>query len=305
MGNNISNVVVGKPLVTGGVSVANIGATLPTDAATPLSTTGNNPFVATGYVTDSGVVKSEKRNTGVINAWGGDTIAATRKGMDVTFKLELAEFLNSVVQGLIYGDANVTSQGPVAALAAPTITLGASAGTGGTFTAGTYYWKATWVSANGETVGSNELTASVSANGTQTITVNAAPTGATNWKLYRGTTAGGESVLVATTAAGTTSFTDTGAAGTAGTVPTTDSTGRGTRLKISASSAPTPKKVWVFDVFSDQARVRIVVPIGRVMDVGDTTFKDDSIAAAVTTLQAFPDASGNFFYVYTDDGVHG
>jgi hypothetical protein len=290
--------------VTGGVSVANVGATLPTDAVTALSTTGANPFSAVGYVTDSGVVKSEKRNTGVINAWGGDTIAATRKGMDVSFKLELAEFLNAVVQGLIYGDSNVTSQGSVAALAAPTITLGASAGTGGTFTAGTYYWKATWVNANGETVGSNELSASVAANGTQVITVNTAPAGATNWKLYRGTTAGGESVLVATTAAATTSYTDTGAAGTAGTVPTTDSTGRGTRLTINGTSAPTPKKSWVFDVFSDVARVRIVVPIGRVMDVGDTTFKDDAIAAAVTTIQAFPDSSGRFFYTYTDDGVH-
>jgi len=39
------------------------------------------------------------------------------------------------------------------------------------------------------------------------------------------------------------------------------------------------------------------------MDTGDTTFKDDQIAAAALTLQAFPDATGAYYYVYTDDGV--
>ncbi|MGN6589504.1 MAG: hypothetical protein ACTHKE_04355 [Sphingomicrobium sp.] len=188
MGNSVTNVVVGKPEVTGGVLIAPVGSTLPTDATTALDAA----FKAVGYVTDSGVVKSEKRNTGTISAWGGDTIAATKKGMDVTFKLELAEFLNSVVQGLIYGDSNVTK-------------------------------------------------------------------------------------VAASTTAGNT-------------------------LAVKATSAPTPKKAWVFEIFSDDAKVRVVVPNARVMDVGDTSFKDDSIAAAVTTLQAFPDSTGAYFYTYTDDG---
>jgi hypothetical protein len=190
MGNTQTNVVVGKPLLTGGVLIAPVGSVLPTDATTALDAA----FKAVGYISDSGVVKSEKRNTGTINAWGGDTIAATKKGMDVTFKLELAEFLNSIVQGLLYGDSNVTK-------------------------------------------------------------------------------------VAATTTTGNT-------------------------LAVKATSASTPKKAWVFEIFSDDAKVRVVVPNARVMDVGDTTFQDDKIAAAVTTLQAFPDASGGYFYTYTDDGQH-
>jgi len=188
MANSINNVVVGKPLVTGGILVAPLGTALPIDATTALDAA----FTAVGYVTDNGVTKSEKRNTGTIAAWGGDTIAATKKGMDVTVKLSMAEFLNKVVQGLIYGDANVT-----ATAASPT---------------------------------------------------------------------------------------------------------KGNLLKVVGTSAPTPRKVWVIEVFSDAAKVRVVFPNAKVMDVGDTTFKDDQIAAADATIQAFPDTTGAYFYTYSDDG---
>lgn len=187
MTNSVNNVVVGKPLVTGGIMVAPLGTALPTDATTAL----DPAFVAVGYVTDNGVTKSEKRNTGTIAAWGGDTIAATKKGMDVTVKLSMAELLNKIVQGLIYGDANVVA------------------------------------------------------------------------------------------------------------TPATSS--KGNLLKVTGTSAPTPKKVWVIQVFSDAATVRVVFPMAKVMDVGDTVFKDDQIAAADATLQAFP-VNGEYFYQYSDDG---
>ena len=188
MTNSVSNVVVGKPLVTGGVLVAPKGTVLPTDATTALDAA----FKALGYVTDKGVVKSEKRNTGTIAAWGGDTIAATKKGMDVTLKLDLAEFLNSTVQGLVYGPSNVTLT-PASATA-------------------------------------------------------------------------------------------------------------GNALVVKGTSASTPRNAWVIEVLSDVAHVRVVLPDARVMDVGDTTFDDANIAAASVTVQAFPDASGVYFYTYTDDG---
>lgn len=188
MANSINNVVVGKPLVTGGVLVAPKGTALPTDVSTAL----NAAFKAVGYLTDSGVVKSEKRNTGTVNAWGGDAIAATSKGFDVTIKLDLAEFLNSVTQGVIYGTANV-----------------------------------------------------VSTPATSTV---------------------------------------------------------GNLLKVTATSAPTPRNAWVFEIINDSKRVRLVVPDAKVMETGDTTFKDDQIAASALTLQAFPDATSAYYYVYTDDG---
>ena len=297
MGNSVSNVVVGKPLVTGGILVAPLGTAFPGDATSAL----DPAFAPVGYITDSGVVKSEKRNTGTIAAWGGDTIAATKKGMDVTVKFEMAEFLNQLVQATIYGDANVQAFAATASIAAPVITLGTAA-SGGTFAAGTYYWKLTALNAAGETIGSNELTATLTLNQQQPInwTNIAAATG--GYKLYRGTAPGAENKLIATIAAGTNTYTDTGTAGTTASVPTTNTTGRGNRLAVKGTSAPTPKKIWVFEIFSDAAKVRVVLPVARVMDVGDTTFKDDSVAAAAATLQAFPDTAQGYFYTYTDDG---
>jgi hypothetical protein len=109
------------------------------------------------------------------------------------------------------------------AIGTPVITLG-SAAAGGTFAAATYYWKLTATNTAGETVGSNELTATLTANQKQPINWTQI-TGANGYRLYRGTAAGAENVLVAVITGGATvTYTDLGAAGTNATVPTIDRT---------------------------------------------------------------------------------
>ena len=113
--------------------------------------------------------------------------------------------------------------GNTVGIGAPVITLG-TASTGGTFTAGAYFWKLTATNGGGETVGSNEVTATLTANQQQPINWTAI-TGATGYALYRGPAAGKENVLVAIITGGTTvTYTDSGAAGTNATVPTVDRT---------------------------------------------------------------------------------
>src|SRR5262249_18413054 len=68
-----------------------------------------------------------------------------------------------------------------------------------------------------ETLPSAEVSAVTADNGSVALTWTAVP-GATSYRIYRGDSAGGESLYF--TAAGT-SFTDFGAAGTPGTPPTT------------------------------------------------------------------------------------
>lgn len=111
------------------------------------------------------------------------------------------------------------------ALAAPVASLGAATNSGGTFTAGTYYWVVTAVNAKGETIASNEVSATLSANGSQVINW-AVITGATGYNIYRGTVSGQENVLVGTLNGNT--FTDTGAVGTAATPPSVNSAAIGT-----------------------------------------------------------------------------
>lgn len=104
MTNSVKNVVNAKPLVTGGVLVAPVGTTLPTDETVALDA----EFQAVGYATDDGVTRSDKISADTKYAWGGDTLAVLFKSRDFTAKLGLAEYLNPVTQQVIYGAAAVT-----------------------------------------------------------------------------------------------------------------------------------------------------------------------------------------------------
>jgi hypothetical protein len=112
------------------------------------------------------------------------------------------------------------SDGPT--IPPPVLSVGA-AGAGGTFAAATYFWKLTVLDAKGESLPSNEVSLVLALNATAPLSW-AAGVGATGYKLYRGTVAGAENVLVTTLGAVTT-YTDTGTAGTAATVPLTDTSG--------------------------------------------------------------------------------
>lgn len=141
--------------------------------------------------------------------------------------------------------AFLTNAASGTSLDAPVATLGATAGTGGTFAAGTYYWTVTALNSMGETVSSNEVSGAVALDGTQTITwtaptVNPAGTAydVSSYNVYRGTASGQENVLVGNVAAGTLTFTDTGAAGTAQNPPTLSSAAVGDIFYIWALAEP-------------------------------------------------------------------
>jgi hypothetical protein len=117
----------------------------------------------------------------------------------------------------------ITHTANTVGIGAPVITLGTAAA-GGSFAAATYYWKLTATNTAGETLASNELTATLTANQKQPINWTAI-TGANGYRLYRGTAAGTENVLVAVITGGATvTYTDLGAAGTNASVPAVDRT---------------------------------------------------------------------------------
>ena len=100
---------------------------------------------------------------------------------------------------------------------APVLSVTGTATTGGTLAAATYYYRVTATNAAGETVGSNEVS-QVTTGATSTVSLSwTAVEQATGYKVYRSTSSGTE-VLIATLGA-VTSYTDTGAAAGAGTVP--------------------------------------------------------------------------------------
>jgi len=108
-------------------------------------------------------------------------------------------------------------------VAAPVLTLGVVTTTGGTFAAATYFWVVTAINESGESLVSNEITSAIAINGTAPMSWPAIAQ-ATGYKVRRGTATGVENKLVATLGA-VTSYTDTGTAGTADTLPTVDTSG--------------------------------------------------------------------------------
>lgn len=102
--NNVANVTVGKPQVTGGIYVAPKGTTLPTDANTALS----DAYKSLGYVSEDGITLSTDRSSETIKAWGGDTVATPTTGVTYTIGMTLIEFVRQEVLEIIYGKDRVT-----------------------------------------------------------------------------------------------------------------------------------------------------------------------------------------------------
>ena len=109
---------------------------------------------------------------------------------------------------------------------APPVGLGVAAvGSGGTFAAASYFWKITFVTAQGETSGSNEATVAIALNGSANLTWTAPPKSVSRIRIYRGTVTNTENILVTDISAqsaapggSVTAFTDTNLGG-AGTPP--------------------------------------------------------------------------------------
>jgi hypothetical protein len=77
----------------------------------------------------------------------------------------------------------------------------------------------------------------------------------------------------------------------------------GTRMAVVTRSGLAPLHAWVFDIISGTARIRYIVPIGRVTEVGDTTFSDSDPAGLDYTVTCYPDTNGVYMYRYSNDGV--
>lgn len=70
-------------------------------------------------------------------------------------------------------------------------------------------------------------------------------------------------------------------------------------LTIQANSTPQESASWVFDeVLRGGVLKRIVIPNGKITEVGDIVNRDNEVLGYDTTLTAYPDASGNTHYEY-------
>lgn len=102
--SDVQEIAAPSPKVTGGVLVAPLGTTLPTDATSAL----NAAFVKLGRVSVDGVDRTEDRPNTEINDWGGDLIAVLQDKYGITIKFKLLQLMNADVQAAAHGQANVS-----------------------------------------------------------------------------------------------------------------------------------------------------------------------------------------------------
>lgn len=98
------------------------------------------------------------------------------------------------------GGLNISASPPVsntAGISAPVLTSAVGSATAGNLATATYYYKITATNTSGETIGSNEISASVTGPNARVDLQWSTSSGATGYNVYRGTSAGSENTLIA------------------------------------------------------------------------------------------------------------
>lgn len=182
-------------------------------------------------------------------------------------------------------------------IATPVQAAATTSTTGGTGLAAAtaYFYVITALNALGETLKSNEVSVTTGAGTTNSNTVNwAAITGATGYRIYRGTATGANNVYYAVGAVIT--YVDTGAASTAGSPPLLGETAYVKVASVATVGVGTTNVVTVWD---DATNLNVQIGNGAVASLarptvsagtaGFTTGKDNGSATSFYTGNIYPE----------------
>lgn len=245
--SGVTNAAAGRAaLGLGGAAVLNVGA------STGTVTAGDDKRIS--YVFDASTVNGTASNRTAIQAYldaaeaVGGRVFLPRPPLGLAYRLDGPLYLPSGVELQMARDATIKALPAAGYLLqtkamrtirfAPRALTGTPSTTGGTLAAGTYYYKVTAVTAQGETMTSFQASATTTgATGSVALSWAAPNAGGpdagaiTGYRLYRGTVSGAQNVLIGSPTG--TSFTDTGGAGTAATMPTSNGTINGRTVRAS------------------------------------------------------------------------
>jgi hypothetical protein len=84
---------------------------------------------------------------------------------------------------------------------------------------------------------------------------------------------------------------------------TAATTSAGNEIKVLHNAKLLETRSWVIESFYEAATMRLVLPRGRITELGDIRYSHRELTMYEATLRLFPDSSGNHAYEYTNDGV--
>lgn len=71
-----------------------------------------------------------------------------------------------------------------------------------------------------------------------------------------------------------------------------------TGVTVKANSDSAEDASYVIDMIMNGAAKRVVIPKGKITELGDIVYKDDDLAGYEVTVTSYPDSSGNTHYEY-------
>jgi hypothetical protein len=79
-------------------------------------------------------------------------------------------------------------------------------------------------------------------------------------------------------------------------------TTNGNEIAVLLNAKLLDTRAWVFDGLYNLQLARVVIPIGRVVSIGDVDMTHKMYSTLECTLKAYPDGASNHGYMYLNDG---
>lgn len=281
--------------LTGATLASNVLASSLTSVGTLTNLTVTNP-IAGSITGNAATVTTNANMTGPITSVGNATSVASQTGTGTTFVMSTSPTLITPVLGV----ASATSIAAVSLSATgqmtstlltqvlvPVQSALSTSTTGGTGLAAStaYFYVVSATNASGETTKSNEQTITTGLGATNSNTVSwAAVTGATGYRVYRGTATGAQNVYYVVGAV--TTLVDTGAASTGGAPSVSNTTGAAPFVVTSTTLVP---NLYVARaVLADSATTNANLT-GPITSIGNaTSVANQTGTGSVFVMQASP-----------------
>jgi len=259
--------------------------------ANPNSLPPTNPGAAwyeTGLLTAAGITEAHTVNETKIYDMAGKLQRIARNQEERPFTFSALEG-NNVVDSLRFpgtSDSNAGGTGEV-----QTITISGTP-TGGTFTPAL----SGYASVGAQTYNVTTSALQTALRAAWNIPVTVSGTAGTSYVVTFVAAEGDVPLMTVTSAL-------TGGTSPTATVATTTPGVTGVNTRAVAAGTGRNLRAWCIDLVDGNLHKRYYIPNGEAVWTGTTTYSGGAAAEYQFTLQPFPDANGNYFYIMDDSGA--